>query len=113
MSKMEMKSRKPMALVNRGRNDDADSNRHCTNQNRKRRVVFLDYLFPQIVRRELIHQNECNYEDQNPKKREDYCTDHIAQRNEVHLIFLLCNGDSCCIPTGRNLGCRGPIWVRS
>src|SRR5579864_1692301 len=53
ISKTVMKSRIPK-LVDGSRNDDADSERHRSEQQRKRGVVLLHDFFPQVVRGDFV-----------------------------------------------------------
>ncbi len=94
-------------LVNRGSNDDADAERHGADENGERHIVFLNDFLPQMVRGELVHHDERDDEDEYSNKREDQCSDDVAERNKVHLICLLCNGDSRRKPSGTNRDYRG------
>src|SRR6267143_2057582 len=94
-------------LVDRGSNDDADAQRHGADKNGERHVVLLHDLLPKMIRRELIHHHERDDEDEDSDKREDQCSDDIAEGNEVHLICLLRNGDSRRKPSGTSRDYRG------
>src|SRR6266436_9286893 len=109
-SSTEMKTRMPMGLVNRGRNDDAYAERHGADKNRERHVVFLDDFFPEMVRREPVHHHERDHEDKDPDKREDQSSDDVAERNKVHLICLLWNDDSRRKRCGTSPDYRGRTW---
>src|SRR6266481_1670809 len=100
-------------LVNRGGNDDADAERHGADKNGKRHVVLLHDFFPKMIRRELVHHHKRDDEDEDSDKREDQCSDDIAERNEIHLICLLCNGDSRRKPNGTSRDYRGRTSERS
>jgi len=65
--------------VDRGSNDDADAERHGADKNGERHVVLLHDLFPKMIRRELVHHDERNDEDEYSDKGEDQCSDDIAE----------------------------------
>src|SRR5206468_4089556 len=87
-------------LVDRGSNDDTNAERHGADKDGERHVVLLHDFLPKVVRRELVHHHEGDDEDKNSHKREDQCSNDIAEPNEVHLICLPCNGDSRRQPNG-------------
>src|SRR6266849_7921850 len=93
-SSTEMKTRMPMVLVNRGRNDDAYAERHGADKNRERHVVFLDDFFPEMVRREPVHHHERDHEDKDPNKPENQSGDEMPERNKLRLICPLGKGKS-------------------
>src|SRR6266849_776745 len=99
-------------LVDRGSNDNADAERHGANENGKRHIVLLHDFLPKMVRREPVHHDERDDEDDNSDKREDQCSDDVAERNKVHLICLLCNGDSRRKPSDTSRDYRGPTSER-
>src|SRR6266581_4311273 len=99
-------------LMNRSGDDDADADGHRAHKDGESHVVLLDYLFPEMVRSQLVHNDERHDENENPDKGKDQCGDDIAKRNEIHLICLRCNGDSRYKPSDRSLDYRGPTWER-
>src|SRR5712664_3577447 len=75
-------------LVDRGSNDDADAERHGADEDGERHIVLLHDFLPKMVRREFVHHHERDDEDKNSDKREDQCSDDVAERNQIHLICL-------------------------
>ena len=54
----------PQGLVNSRRNDDADAERHCPEQDRQRGVVLLHDFLPEVVGSYLVDDEKCRGKDQ-------------------------------------------------
>src|SRR3954466_545758 len=69
-SRIERNSAIDTGLVHRGGDDDADADRHRADEHGEREVLLFDNLLPQIVRRQLVDEDERTDEDDDADERE-------------------------------------------
>src|SRR6185295_4628278 len=81
-SRIERNSAIDTALVNSGSDDDADPDRHRTDEHGEGEVFLLDDLFPQIVRRQFVDEDKGPDEHDDADQREDEGGPDI--RNQIH-----------------------------
>src|SRR5271167_4365894 len=72
-------------LVNSRRDDDANADRHCTEQDRERGVVLLNNLFPKVIGSDLVDDEKRRGKNKNPKRRVNYCIYYVANL-DAHLL---------------------------
>src|SRR5579871_6136133 len=109
------KSRMVTGLVHRRRNDDAKPDGHGAHEDGESGIVLLNHLFPQVVRRQLVHDHESDGEHHDADEGEHQRIHDVGYevRGHVHLTSLPRSGDSRCRWTGTIRDCRAPTWARS
>src|SRR5882724_6108213 len=77
----------PWPLMNRRGDDDAHADGHSAHQNRQRDILVLHNLFPEVVGRHLIDDDEGERENQNAESRVDHRVDQSAGMEFTHGSF--------------------------
>src|ERR1700739_4098194 len=85
ISKTVIKSSIPKVSVNRGCNDDANAQRHRSEQDGKGGVVLLNDFFPQVVRGDLVDHQECAGKNDNADRGVNNSVYDVADL-DAHLL---------------------------